>query len=105
MASRSIYWVSTLNLRLPAIADFYRFGAGVAYSNVSLFWNSQHEISTQADDTVQLLFEPLHLTWYQGPPFIAKVHLGLVEILIRAVAVGKSRMYRVMHGHFVIVVF
>lgn len=85
MASRSFYWVSTRTLHpacfaLPAIADTRRFGAGVAYSNVSLFWNRHNTPSTQADDVVQLLSKPLHPTWYQGPPILAKVHLDLVEI-------------------------
>jgi hypothetical protein len=38
MASRSLYWVSYKPFTLPTIADIRRFGAGVAYSNVSLFW-------------------------------------------------------------------
>jgi hypothetical protein len=85
MASRSFYWVSTGTFHPacflpPAIADTRRFGAGVAYSNVSLFWNSHNKPSTQADDIVQLLSKPLHPTWYQGPPILANVNLGLVEI-------------------------
>jgi hypothetical protein len=65
---------------MPAIADTRRFGAGVAYSNVSHLWDSHNKTSRQADEAVQLLSKPLHPTWYQGPPILAKVHLGLVEL-------------------------